>query len=616
MAQAQLKEELIPSGGIADFVMSDAEIAALEAEEAREEFGDSGIARFEPIAKRMASYGRYGDDQVVHAETGELLVPRALLEQSPELKQSIFNHLRDMGIEDPDRYVVGSSANSINPDTGMPEFFLKKIFRGVRKTVSNVAKGVSKAVSKVGKVLKKVAPVVLPIALAMTPLGAIYGAALGSGIGTLIQGGNIKDALKSALISGVSGAVFSGVSSKLGGGTFTGGMKEAAANPMGRLSQTGKALGAGDPFRSFTPTGDQIADDIAAGRADAGVREAQDLAGTTPMEEYTQAVDIRGKAPSLSPDVAAVNDPYFQDAAGNFDATGRNYTGFRSEGIGRVSDGAGYDYRFGGTGGPTPDRVATFGEAPPLSQTLPDYKTVGNLDNLGATETSFFDTAKGYASDAGDYLFRGGKSAQDVALAQDAAEQAYLAKAARTGIAPTEAGLAAARSAAGPGYIARFGPSVGLATLGATAGGFFDAPPEEENELAEEFQQTGSDLLAQSPETFMLAGRDPRYSQGQYVVPTEYGLASRPMFFNNPFMRYQAPQMLAAAGGEVYPRRNGGIMPNEGIPDQDSVRALLMPGEFVMTKDAVRGLGGGNLNQGINNMYSMMRNLETQGQVA
>ena len=100
MAQAQLKEELIPSGGIADFVMSDAEIAALEAEEVRDQFGDSGIARFEPIAKRMASYGRYGDDQVVHAETGELLVPRALIEQSPELKESIFNHLREMGVED------------------------------------------------------------------------------------------------------------------------------------------------------------------------------------------------------------------------------------------------------------------------------------------------------------------------------------------------------------------------------------------------------------------------------------------------------------------------------------------------------------------------------------
>ena len=45
-------------------------------------------------------------------------------------------------------------------------------------------------------------------------------------------------------------------------------------------------------------------------------------------------------------------------------------------------------------------------------------------------------------------------------------------------------------------------------------------------------------------------------------------------------------------------------MPDEGTPGKDSVRALLMPGEFVMTTDAVKGLGGGNLIKGINNMYT------------
>lgn len=54
-------------------------------------------------------------------------------------------------------------------------------------------------------------------------------------------------------------------------------------------------------------------------------------------------------------------------------------------------------------------------------------------------------------------------------------------------------------------------------------------------------------------------------------------------------------------------------MPNEGVPGQDSVRAMLMPGEFVMTTDAVRGLGNGNNEQGINRMYDMMRGLEAKG---
>ena len=40
-------------------------------------------------------------------------------------------------------------------------------------------------------------------------------------------------------------------------------------------------------------------------------------------------------------------------------------------------------------------------------------------------------------------------------------------------------------------------------------------------------------------------------------------------------------------------------MPDEGMPGKDSVRAMLMPGEFVMTTDAVKGLGNGNNDQGI-----------------
>jgi hypothetical protein len=127
-----------------------------------------------------------------------------------------------MGVEEPERYVVGSDANSINPATGAPEFFFKKIKKGVKKKA-------------VVKVVKKVAPIILPIALSFTPLGPIYGAALGSGIGTLIQGGSIKDALKSALISGATGAVFSGFT---GGGSFMENIQTSLADPIGRFGQT------------------------------------------------------------------------------------------------------------------------------------------------------------------------------------------------------------------------------------------------------------------------------------------------------------------------------------------------------------------------------------------
>jgi len=69
--------------------------------------------------------------------------------------------------------------------------------------------------------------------------------------------------------------------------------------------------------------------------------------------------------------------------------------------------------------------------------------------------------------------------------------------------------------------------------------------------------------------------------------------------------------LMANEGGPAYfPRRNGGIMPSEGSGTKDDVPAMLTAGEFVMTRDAVKGAGGGDLNSGINKMYGMMDSLE------
>ena len=59
-----------------------------------------------------------------------------------------------------------------------------------------------------------------------------------------------------------------------------------------------------------------------------------------------------------------------------------------------------------------------------------------------------------------------------------------------------------------------------------------------------------------------------------------------------------------------YPRRDGGIDPNEGSGTKDDVPAMLTAGEFVMTRDAVQGAGGGDLRQGIDRMYNMMDKFE------
>tara|TARA_Y100001937_G_scaffold10178_1_gene12479 strand:- start:88 stop:888 length:801 start_codon:yes stop_codon:yes gene_type:complete len=70
---------------------------------------------------------------------------------------------------------------------------------------------------------------------------------------------------------------------------------------------------------------------------------------------------------------------------------------------------------------------------------------------------------------------------------------------------------------------------------------------------------------------------------------------------------------FAKEGGEMgFPRRTGGIDPSEGSGTKDDVPAMLMAGEFVLTKDAVKGLGDGNSRKGIQRAYNMMDQLEAR----
>ena len=84
------------------------------------------------------------------------------------------------------------------------------------------------------------------------------------------------------------------------------------------------------------------------------------------------------------------------------------------------------------------------------------------------------------------------------------------------------------------------------------------------------------------------------------------------------FTKLNVPRIRqAAAGGyiegEYFPRRNGGIMPSEGSGQKDDVPAMLMAGEFVLNKNAVKGLFNGDLNKGIERAYAMQNRLASQG---
>ena len=559
---AKKEEFTFPSGGIADFYMEDHEIEALEKEEAEQEFGSAGIATFNPIARRMASYGRYGDDTVAHVETGELVVPKALIDSNPKLKDSIFSHLRELGVEDPEQYIVGSGVNSINPDTGMPEFFFKKIFKGIKKAVSSVAKGVKKAFKSVVKVVKKAAPVIIPFALnALFPgLGAIYSGALGSGIGTLIQGGSIKDAFKNALIGGAIGGATAGVQGAL------------AARSAGTSMSTGALQGIKDAakFSNLTTAGKQLA---TGQLGKSGLEAVQGIPSTTPVsdattdvatkdflevtpEDYPGATNLSQRA--TSPDSLSAIDQRLSDMSGRA-------SDLLGSGTGDVATGTTFDI---------------IPETPSLMSSIKDAFTPG-----GRT----------FTESLGDIFMPSGATAQEILAANNIPATAENLKGAAD---------LAAKSA--PGIIRTFGPAAAVAGLGAAAGGFFDKPEQPELNIDDIQGVTGSDLLRDNPDKYLLAGRGSG-TPGQVVVPTDYQFIGQ-----MPDFRSIYPQ-FAADGGEIFPRRTGGIMPNEGTPGKDSVRAMLMPGEFVMTTDAVKGMGDGNNEKGINRMYDMMRNLESRG---
>jgi len=554
---------VIPEGGIADFYLNDDEFEAMNKADAEREFGGAGIANFQDVAAKMASYGRYGDDKLVHAETGELIVPKALIEDNPELRDSIFTHLRDMGIEDPERYVVGSDANSINPETGLPEFFLKKIFKKVKKAVKKVVKTVK-------KVVKKVAPIVLPI-VGTAFLGPIYGAALGSGIATLINGGDLGDALKSAVIAGGTGALFSGVSSAVQGNGFMSGVQNAAnpANLTEGLKGIGKAFTGDFSGASF-------------GNMKAGPAAEGGTAYVAPDQP----------AASFSNQLASADGLVMNDASSAADQLGMP----SADALQAAEANLGQSEAAQALTGQTQTGVQAY-QPRKIGETITDMFT-----NVGEGDKSFFEAGK-------ELFFPAGPTPEQVQLAKSEAFNKALAQTGNEALA-LEAAKAVTASSLGPGLISSYLPLAAAGTAAAAAGGFFEAPEQEDLTLISNQGPTAEERLRLNPSEYMVAGLTPQESTTQVEVVSPYTVVPGAGTFPNPFYR---PPQYAAEGGEIFPRRTGGIMPDEGIPGQDSVRAMLMPGEFVMTTDAVRGLGNGNLRQGINNMYDMMRGLETRG---
>ena len=96
--------------------------------------GLESLSQFKNFVSSLGGLGRYGDTYMIHAEEGETVVPMEVLDRNPVLKKRLFKSMKALGI-DPGRYIVGNDLNSLNPVTGQPEFFLKKIIGQIRKAI-------------------------------------------------------------------------------------------------------------------------------------------------------------------------------------------------------------------------------------------------------------------------------------------------------------------------------------------------------------------------------------------------------------------------------------------------------------------------------------------------
>ena len=173
-------------------------------------FAKGGIAELKPIAQALASYGRNGDTMLAHITPAEARM------------------LKKRG-----------GSGTVNPVTGLPEFFLKKLFSKIGSAVKKFTR------STVGRIVTTVALGFFlgPAAASMLGVGAgtAAGAAISGFVGsagsTLLAGGNVRDALKAGAVAGITagtGAALFGDMPLIGPAEMT--AKEAFQTQVGKVA--------------------------------------------------------------------------------------------------------------------------------------------------------------------------------------------------------------------------------------------------------------------------------------------------------------------------------------------------------------------------------------------
>jgi len=99
--------------------------------------------------------------------------------------------------------------------------------------------------------------------------------------------------------------------------------------------------------------------------------------------------------------------------------------------------------------------------------------------------------------------------------------------------------------------------------------------------------------------------REQNQAAGGGLMRTGYAMGSSQFG-----MGTEHPLIPDKDGPQLDMRDTGGYQPHGKKEKHDDVRALLAQGEFVMTSDAVKGMGGGDRELGAKKMYDLMHSME------
>ena len=530
-------------------------------------FAAGGLATLRPIAAAMADQGRYGDTMLAHISPREARV------------------LKQMG-----------GSGSINPNTGLPEFFikpLKKLFKGVGKALKSIGRAVKKfAKSKVGRIVTTLALAFVLGPAAATAMGvsstvgvAAVSGFVGSAGSTLLAGGNLKDALKAGAIGGLAGGAGAGIFG--GAEAFQAGSYTGPTTVGGQLQKAKDFItGGGGTEAPALDTGLEDVGSQAADIATETVTDAVDPVLVDPGIPASSSAEIgRTSLMPTKPSLTELNEAtrlaMKTDPGQALSSPFRVYeagTGAADAGVAGLP--VDLTNQVGGQGGNLSRKV--------VEEIVPDR----NLFQRGLDKIlpgRIKDTAAAKAEVLGQQAF-------DDTLATFAdAGITQGTEGFSTALTEAVAAKNAAIAGAAPNFLQTYGPLAavgigGLALTGGLGGEEAEPPPGFEDMAAG--KSPGMELLRQYPNLYGL-------NFGGVNTLTSSG-------YN--------PYGYAKGGTAKFPRKNGAIN-GPGTGTSDDIPAMLSDGEFVFTAKAVRNMGDGSRRKGAKRMYALMRKLEGRSNV-